>query len=88
MSADVVSQLKAKIWYCVDRMLVTDPGFAKYQFSTKYVNAMVELIYVQLVDSGQDLEAFAKHAGRDVVSADDMRLLLRKSHELTDMICI
>lgn len=87
MSDEVVSQLKGKIWYCVDRMLVTDPSFTKYKFSTKYVNALVELIFLQLVDSGQDLEAFAKHAGRDVISVDDMRLLLRKSPELTDMIC-
>ncbi|OXB42531.1 hypothetical protein B1J92_I07837g [Nakaseomyces glabratus] len=75
------SQLKGKLWYCVDRLLARE----ERRFSQKFVSALVELVYVQLVEVGETLESYAQHGGRDVVSMADLRLLLRRSPELLAM---
>lgn len=47
-----------------------------------FVASLVELVYNQLVNVGQDLELFANHAGRHVIDASDMRMIMRKNPTL------
>ncbi|XP_053609527.1 centromere protein S-like [Plodia interpunctella] len=41
-----------------------------------------ELVYKKLIIYGTDLEAFAKHAKRTVINADDVKLLVRRNPSL------
>ncbi|AMD22865.1 HHR096Cp [Eremothecium sinecaudum] len=77
----LVGQLKGKLWYCIEQQLRSDlpNGTA---FTPKFINALVELCFTQLVDLGSDLEAFARHAGRSTIVGDDLMLRLRKNPEL------
>ena len=77
----LIPQLKAKLWYCVEQQVKQELPYDT-SYSPKFTNALVELCFTQLVEMGADLEAFARHAGRETVVADDLMLLLRKAPDL------
>ncbi|QLG74983.1 hypothetical protein HG535_0H03100 [Zygotorulaspora mrakii] len=83
--AKLTSNLKGKLWYCVERQVDEETPFDT-RHTPQFINALVELTYVQLSEMGKDLEAFARHAGRDTITSDDMMLLLRKTPTLQDII--
>ncbi|SCW00634.1 LAFE_0C08548g1_1 [Lachancea fermentati] len=81
----LLPQLKAKLWYCVEQQLKEEiPPSVNY--SPKFTNALVELCFTQLVEMGNDLEAFARHGGRETITIDDLMLLLRKSPDLQNLL--
>ncbi|KAK9899644.1 hypothetical protein P389DRAFT_191960 [Cystobasidium minutum MCA 4210] len=47
-----------------------------------FVASLTELVYAQTEALAQDLEAFAKHAGRTCISTEDVLLACRKHPEL------
>lgn len=71
------AQLKGRLWLAVEEILRNKREDVIH--TDRFVNALVELIYLQLLDMGRDLEQFAGHAGRNVVSNADLELLLRKT---------
>ncbi|SCU88917.1 LAFA_0E15258g1_1 [Lachancea sp. 'fantastica'] len=81
----LVPQLKGKLWYCLEQQVKNELP-AGVNYSPKFINALVELTFTQLVDIGGDLEAFARHAGRETIVVDDMMLMLRKSPELQSLL--
>ncbi|SCU90619.1 LADA_0F05336g1_1 [Lachancea dasiensis] len=81
----LVTQLKGKLWYCLEQQVKKElPESVNY--SPKFINALVELCFTQLVDIGNDLEAFARHAGRETIGVEDLMLMLRKSHDLQELL--
>lgn len=83
--SNLIAQLKGKLWYCIEKQVSEETSFDT-SYTPHYTNALVEMCYMQLVEMGKDLEAFARHAGREVISKDDMLLLLRKTPQLEDLI--
>lgn len=81
----ILAQLKGKLWYCIERQLSEETPFDT-NCTPSFTNALVELCYLQLVEMGKDLEAFARHAGRETITVDDMMLLLRKTPQLQKML--
>lgn len=81
----LISNLKGKLWYCVERQVDEETPFDT-TYTPKYTNALVELSYIQLIEMGKDLEAFARHAGRETITVDDMMLLLRKTPGLQEIL--
>ncbi|GAV47246.1 hypothetical protein ZYGR_0H00870 [Zygosaccharomyces rouxii] len=81
----LIAQLKGKLWYCIEKQVSEETSFDT-SYTPHYTNALVEMCYMQLVEMGKDLEAFARHAGRETISRDDMALLLRKTPQLEDLI--
>lgn len=79
----ILSQLKGKLWYCIERQINEETPFDT-TCTPAFTNALVELCYMQLIEMGKDLEAFARHAGRDTITAEDMMLLLRKTPGLQE----
>ncbi|AGO12389.1 AaceriAER034Cp [[Ashbya] aceris (nom. inval.)] len=77
----LVGQLKGKLWYCIEQQVRRELPYG-VTFTPKFINALVELCFAQLDELGGDLEAFARHAGREVVVSDDVMLRLRKNPEL------
>ena len=61
------SQLRGKLWFYVESIIKRElPEDVKY--NSKYVNTLTELVYQQICEVGGDLEAFAQHANRNVVT--------------------
>ncbi|QLL34359.1 hypothetical protein HG536_0G02180 [Torulaspora globosa] len=81
----ILAQLKGKLWYCIERQIAEETPFDT-SCTASFTNALVELCYLQLVEMGKDLEAFARHASRDTITVDDMMLLLRKTPHLQKML--
>lgn len=77
----ILAQLKGKLWYCIERQVNEETPFDTTCTPT-FINALVELCYMQLIEMGKDLEAFARHAGRETITVDDLLLLLRKTPSL------
>lgn len=81
----MISQLKGKLWYCIERQINDETPF-DVTYTPNFANALVELCYMQLIEMGKDLEAFARHAGRETITIEDMMLLLRKTPDLQEML--
>ena len=74
------SQLRGKLWFYVESIIKRElPDDVKY--TSKFVNTLMELVYQQICEVGGDLEAFAAHAGRNVVTSEDMLLRTRKKNK-------
>ncbi|KAK7915985.1 hypothetical protein WMY93_011746 [Mugilogobius chulae] len=56
------------------------------QFSRQTIAAVAETTYSQCEIFARDLEAFARHAKRTTVSADDVKLVARRSTALSTYI--
>lgn len=79
------AQLRGKLWFYVESIVKRElPENVKY--TPKYVNTLTELVYQQLCEVGGDLEAFAQHAGRNVITSEDMLLRTRKNADLQDFL--
>lgn len=81
----LITQLKGKLWYCLEQQVKGELP-PNINYSPKFINALVELCFTQLVDVGGDLEAFARHAGRETIVVDDLMLMLRKSKDLQELL--
>lgn len=82
-SEQLEAQLKGKLWYAISRQIERELPLGT-TCSASFLNALVELCYLQMVEMGRDLEAFATHAGRNVIEPVDLKLLLRKTPELQE----
>lgn len=47
-----------------------------------FIAQLVELVYNQLINLGEDLELFCQHAGRDIVEPLDLYMVTRKNPTL------
>lgn len=61
----------------MDPLLATTPAF---------VANLVELVYNQIVNLGEDLELFANHAGRTTVNTEDLYMVTRRNSHLTEVL--
>lgn len=78
----IASQLKAKLWYVVAKM-VEEEGVPA---TPKFVASLVELVYSQTLRLGEDLELFSRHAGRKTVTPEDVLMVARRNEDLTGML--
>lgn len=51
-----------------------------------YLASLVQLVFDQLVNVGEDLQAFAKHGKRKIIIPEDMYMITRKNKQLTDIL--
>ncbi|XP_061545065.1 centromere protein S isoform X1 [Phycodurus eques] len=75
-------RLKAAVHYTVGRMCHKLGEEHRREFSRQVVAAIAETAFRQCDIFAKDLEAFAKHAKRCTVSAEDVKLLARRSTAL------
>ncbi|QHS76039.1 Mhf1p SPAR_O00670 [Saccharomyces paradoxus] len=79
-------QLKARLWVHVEERLQQVLSSEDVKYTPKFINSLLELAYLQLGEMGSDLQAFAEHAGRDVVNDSDLMLYLRKQPDLQEKV--
>ncbi|XP_072238094.1 centromere protein S [Leuresthes tenuis] len=84
VDADETRQrLKAAVHYTVGRLCQRIGEDHRREFSRQVVAAIAETTFRQCDVFAKDLEAFARHAKRSMVSADDVKLLARRSTALS-----
>lgn len=76
-------RLKAAIHYTVSRMCLKIGQEQNKAFSRQTIAAITETTFRQCEIFARDLEAFARHAKRTTVSADDVKLVARRSTALS-----
>lgn len=79
-------KLKAALWYStgqtVDSIALTEDLNATAHF----IGGLGELVWAQIENVAQDLEAFAKHSGRSTINTKDVILLGRRNDTLTGIL--
>ena len=90
-SFNILPQLKGKLWYHIDNIAkeIEDSQGNNLTHTSKFTNAIVEIVLVKLSEMISDLEAFAKHdTGRDskLITIADFKLLLRNSPALLQLL--
>lgn len=80
------AQLKARLWVYVETRLQQVLCAEDAKYTPRFINSLMELAYLQLGEMGSDLQAFAEHAGRDVVNESDLMLYLRRQPELQEQV--
>lgn len=90
-SSNILPQLKGKLWYHIDNIAkeIEDSQGNELSHTSKFTNAIVEIVLVKLSEMINDLEAFAKHdTGRDskLITIADFKLLLRNSPALLQLL--
>ncbi|XP_053171235.1 centromere protein S [Scomber japonicus] len=76
-------RLKAAVHYTVGRLCQKTGEEHQREFSRQVVAAIAETTFRQCDIFAKDLEAFARHAKRSTVSAEDVKLAARRSTALS-----
>ncbi|KAL6458318.1 hypothetical protein MHYP_G00335480 [Metynnis hypsauchen] len=79
-------RLKAAVHYTVGRLCQQAAVDHEREFSRQAIAALAEITFRQCDIFATDLEAFARHAKRQTVTADDVKLLARRSAALSNYI--
>ncbi|XP_069001254.1 centromere protein S [Embiotoca jacksoni] len=79
-------RLKAAVHYTVGRLCQKAGEDHRREFSRQVVAAIAETTFRQCDIFAKDLEAFARHAKRSTVSAEDVKLVARRSTALFNYI--
>ncbi|XP_006783220.2 centromere protein S [Neolamprologus brichardi] len=76
-------RLKAAVHYTVDRLCQKIGEDHRRPLSRQAIAAIAETTFRQCDIFAKDLEAFARHAKRSIVSVDDVKLVARRSTALS-----
>lgn len=76
-------RLKAAVHFTVGRLCLKIGEEHRREFSRQTIAAIAETTFRQCDIFAKDLEAFARHAKRSTVSADDVKLVARRSTALS-----
>ncbi|XP_007253446.3 centromere protein S [Astyanax mexicanus] len=79
-------RLKAAVHYTVGKICKNLTSEYEREFSRQAVAAMAEITFRQCDTFAKDLEAFARHAKRQNINMDDVKLLARRSTALYNYI--
>ncbi|KAL5014343.1 hypothetical protein ScPMuIL_008613 [Solemya velum] len=75
-------RLKAALHYTVVQICKEVAMNEEVNINRQFVASLTETTWKQSEEFARDLEAFAKHAKRSTVNADDVKMLVRKSGSL------
>lgn len=81
-----LERLLASLHFACGQLATEHGQSADLTYSRGLVAALGQLAFDQLRQCGQDLEAFARHAKRNTVQADDVKLLVRRNPRLHEHI--
>ncbi|KAI4752422.1 hypothetical protein E4T52_04358 [Aureobasidium sp. EXF-3400] len=85
-TGDKVDRLKASLWYSIGSIIDAISLESDLNATPEFIASLTELVWSQILTSGADLEAFAKHANRDTVDVKDVLLLVRRNEQLREVL--
>ncbi|VEN48371.1 unnamed protein product [Callosobruchus maculatus] len=77
-----VQKTKHSIYNTARKLAKEVAADLKVEFHQDVLDIIAELVYKKLVLYGGDMDAFQKHAKRSTITADDVKLLVRRSESL------
>ncbi|KAK9236047.1 kinetochore component CENP-S-domain-containing protein [Lipomyces kononenkoae] len=84
--SELRQRLKSAIWYTVGKIVDEECVQLGSNATPQYIAALTELVYTQAVTLATDIEAFARHASRKVVSTDDILMMCRRNDGLKEVL--
>ncbi|EJP69922.1 Centromere protein S [Beauveria bassiana] len=78
-------RLKSALWYAVGQIVDEECMRRNRNATPQFIGALTELVWTQIENVAVDLESFANHASRSVVTTDDVLLLARKNPDLQQL---
>lgn len=79
-------KLKAALWYAIGQTVDSVALNGDFNASPHFIGGLSEMVWGQIENVAQDLEAFAKHSGRSSISSKDVVLLARRNEGLKDVL--
>ncbi|KAM0721293.1 hypothetical protein Q7P37_003581 [Cladosporium fusiforme] len=84
--AEKEAQLKAALWYSVGQTIDSVSLAKDINATPHFIGALSEMLWAQIENASHDLEAFAKHAGRETITTQDVLLLARRNEGLEEVL--
>ncbi|PYH94892.1 apoptosis-inducing TAF9-like domain 1 family protein [Aspergillus ellipticus CBS 707.79] len=75
-------RLKSALWLAIGKIVDEETIKLNSNATPQFIAALTELVWAQIETVSQDLESFAKHAGRSTVNVSDVMLLARRNEGL------
>ncbi|KAL9008219.1 MAG: hypothetical protein Q9173_006635 [Seirophora scorigena] len=75
-------RLKAALWLSVGKIVDEEMLKLGLNATPQFIGALTEMLWAQIENASEDLQSFAKHAGRQTISAEDVLLLARRNEGL------
>ncbi|EEH18432.1 hypothetical protein PABG_00995 [Paracoccidioides brasiliensis Pb03] len=85
-AAALEERLKSALWLAIGRIVDDETIKLGVDATPQFIGALTEMVWVQIETVGQDLEAFAKHAGRSTINISDAMLLARRNEGLESIL--
>ncbi|CAL4109967.1 unnamed protein product, partial [Meganyctiphanes norvegica] len=77
-----IQSMKAAVHFTVGRICEEVGVELEMSFSKQVIATLTEITFKQLETYTKDLEAFSKHGRRTTITADDVKLLVRRNKQL------
>ncbi|KAJ3066543.1 hypothetical protein HDU98_010149, partial [Podochytrium sp. JEL0797] len=78
-------RLQAALHFAVSKIIAQNlaaNGHSGTKVTPQFIHAAASTVWLQTLTLGKDVDAFAKHAKRSVVSVDDVKLCVRRSENV------
>lgn len=79
-------RLKAALWYAMGQTVDSIAVAQDINATPHFIGGLSEMVWGQIQNVAQDLEAFAKHNGRTTINSKDVVLLSRRNDGLKDIL--
>ncbi|PWY89840.1 hypothetical protein BO70DRAFT_129786 [Aspergillus heteromorphus CBS 117.55] len=79
-------RLKSALWLAIGKIVDEETIRLGSNATPQFIAALTELVWAQIETVSQDLESFAKHAGRSTVTVADVMLLARRNEGLESIL--
>ncbi|CAI7654361.1 hypothetical protein PCG10_001412 [Penicillium crustosum] len=80
--ASLEERLKSALWLSIGKIVDEETIKLGVNATPQFIGALTEMVWAQIETISQDLESFAKHAGRSTVNVSDVMLLARRNEGL------
>jgi centromere protein S len=77
-------KLKAALWYSIGQTIDSVAVAQDINATPHFIGGLSEMVWGQIQNVAQDLEAFAKHNGRTTINTKDVLLLSRRNEGLAE----
>ncbi|KAL3454300.1 kinetochore component CENP-S-domain-containing protein [Aspergillus insuetus] len=79
-------RLKSALWLSIGKIVDEETIKLGVNATPQFIGALTELVWVQIETASQDLESFAKHAGRSTINVSDVMMLARRNEGLESIL--
>ncbi|KAL4999167.1 kinetochore component CENP-S-domain-containing protein [Aspergillus recurvatus] len=79
-------RLKSALWLSIGKIVDEETIKLGVNATPQFIGALTELVWVQIETASQDLESFAKHAGRSTINVSDVMMLARRNDGLESIL--